>query len=189
MALTSPASSGRSVEVWLPKDRETVQLIVEGYFDRLNVHRPVFLQKDFEKILNDLYDGHTISHDPGYVCSVYLILALGTLSELNHRAVKREMENKGDILGPLGPSMAKKLMPEDWPEHDEFMDRALAVKPDLRVTISSLQALILLHWYLYTEVSLTLPSTFSTELNTYPPSDKVVHSGASWAAWCDLALS
>lgn len=131
-----------------------VQLVVEGYFERLNAHRPVFHRKDFEKILNDLYDGHTISHDPGYVCSVYLILALGTLSELNHRAVKSEKEHKGDVLGPLGPSMAKKLMPEDWPEHDEFMDRALAVKPDLRVTISSLQALILLHWYLYTEVCL-----------------------------------
>ncbi|KAF8240685.1 hypothetical protein L208DRAFT_1384110 [Tricholoma matsutake] len=150
VSLSNTASS-RSFEVWLPKDREMVQHVVECYFTRLNVHRPVFLRKDFEKILNDLYDGHTVSHDPGYICSVYLILALGTLSELNHRAVKTETERKWDILGPLGPPMAKKLMPEDWPEHDEFMDRALAVKPDLRVTISSLQALILLHWYLYTE--------------------------------------
>jgi len=130
-----------------------VQQVVERYFERLNVHRPVFLRKDFEKILNDLYDGVTASHDPGYVCSVYLVLALGTLSELNNRAVKTELDNKGDGQGPLGPFMAKKLMP-DWPEHDEFFDRALAVKPNLRVTISSLQALILLHWYLYTEVNL-----------------------------------
>jgi hypothetical protein len=62
---------------------------------------------------------------------VYLILALGTLSELNHRVVKLE---------PIGL-------------HDKFTGRALAVKPDLHVTISSLQALILQHWYLYTEVS------------------------------------
>jgi hypothetical protein len=148
---SSPPSS--SVDVWLPKDRNMVEHVVQGYFDRLNVHRPVYLRKDFEKILSDLYDGRTVSHDPGYICSVYLILALGTLSELNHCAVKEELEHKGDVLGPLGPSMAKKLLPEDWPEHDEFLDRALAVKPDLRVTISSLQALILLHWYLYTEVS------------------------------------
>lgn len=130
-----------------------VQTVVDRYFNCLNVHRPVFLRKDFEKILNDLYDGLAVTHDPGYLCSVYLVLALGTLSELNHRAVKSELDHKGDVLGTLGPSMAKKLMSEDWPEHDEFMDRALAVKPDLRVTMSSLQALILLHWYLYTEVS------------------------------------
>jgi hypothetical protein len=43
-------------------------------------------------------------------------------------------------------------MPSDWPTHDEFFARALSIKPDLRVSVSSLQALILLHWYLYTEV-------------------------------------
>ena len=50
-------------------------------------------------------------------------------------------------------SALKWIMPADWPSQEEFFDRALAVKPDLRVTLSSLQALILLHWYLYTEVS------------------------------------
>jgi hypothetical protein len=139
-----------------------VQHVVDGYFERLNVHRPVFLRKDFEKILNDLYDGLAVSHDPGYLCSVYLVLALGTLSELNHRAVSKEMEHKSDVPGPFVPSIAQKLMPHDWPEHDEFMDRALAVKPDLRVTISSLQALILLHWYLYTEVRLPNPCSMYT---------------------------
>jgi hypothetical protein len=133
------------------------------------------VRSDFEKILNDLYDGHTVSYDPGYICSVYLILALGTLSELNHRAVKSEMENNVDILGPLGSTMAKKLMPLDWPEHDEFFERALAVKPDLRVAISSLQALILLHWYLYTEVTFLFLVLYSTserkilsETRSYP---------------------
>ncbi|KAF5381986.1 hypothetical protein D9615_004227 [Tricholomella constricta] len=151
LELAPPITMGSSVEVWLPKDRKMVQHVVEGYFVRLNVHRPVFVRKDFEKTLNDLYDGRTVSHDPGYICSVYLVLALGTLSELNHRAVKAEMEGSGNNLGHLGSTVAKKFMPHDWPEHDEFFERALAVKPDLRVTISSLQALILLHWYLYTE--------------------------------------
>ncbi|KAF9466465.1 hypothetical protein BDZ94DRAFT_1212491 [Collybia nuda] len=153
LSLNGPLSSAPSVNIWLPKDRKMIQHIVDGYFVRLNLHRPVFERKDFEKILNDLYDGHTVSHDPGYICSVYLVLALGTLSELNHRAVKADVENKADLLGHLGSSVAKKLMPHDWPEHDEFFERALSVKPDLRVTISSLQALILLHWYLYTEAS------------------------------------
>ncbi|TFK40059.1 fungal-specific transcription factor domain-containing protein [Crucibulum laeve] len=149
LSLPAPSSDAPSVDVWLPKDRKMVHYIVDVYFTRLNHHRPVYVREEFEKILNDLYDGQTIAHDPGYVCSVYLILALGTLSELNHRAVKADIENKADAH--LGTAMAKKLMPSNWPEHDEFFERALSVKPDLRVTISSLQALILLHWYLYTE--------------------------------------
>lgn len=151
---SGPAALAPSVEVWLPKDRRMVHDIAEVYFTRLNHHRPVFVREDFEKILNDLYDGHTVSHDPGYICSLYLVLALGTLSELNHRAIKSDVDNKGDVhMEHLGSAVAKRLMPHDWPEHDEFFERALSVKPDLRVTISSLQALILLHWYLYTEVS------------------------------------
>lgn len=154
-----------------------VQHIVDGYFVRLNLHRPVFERKEFEKILNDLYDGRTVTHDPGYICSVYLILALGTLSELNHRAVKADAENK-DFLGHLGSSVAKKLMPHGWPEHDEFFERALAVKPDLRVTITSLQALILLHWYLYTEVVFIYLSIFLPVPYTFH-SVKAAPSGVS----------
>ncbi len=151
LSLSGPISESPSVEVWLPKDRVMAQYIVGVYFTRLNIHRPVFFRKDFEKILIDLYDGQKLGHDAGYVCSVYLILALGTLSELNHRAANSDVDSKVDVH--LGSAMAKKLMPLDWPTHDEFFERALAIKPDLRVTISSLQALILLHWYLYTEVS------------------------------------
>ena len=150
LALRSPISTAPTVEVWLPKDRKSAKLIVDTYFTRLNIHRPVFIRKDFEKILDDLYDGLTISHDPGYICSVYLVLALGTLSELNHRAIKATEASGDDNVG-LGPS-AKKLMPPNWPEHDEFFARALSVESDLRVTLSSLQAQILMHWYLYTEV-------------------------------------
>ncbi|KAF8876723.1 hypothetical protein BD779DRAFT_1613239 [Infundibulicybe gibba] len=107
LELSGPSSTGASVEVWLPKDRKMVQHIVEVYFTRLNHHRPVFFRKDFEKTLSDLYEGATLSHDPGFICSF----------ELNNRAVNDEH---------LGPA------------HDEFFERALS-------------ALILLHWYLYTE--------------------------------------
>lgn len=151
LSIYRPTSNASTVEVWLPKDRNMVKHIVDVYFTHLNPHRPVFSRKDFDRILNDLYDGKTVSHDPGYVCSIYLILALGTLSDLNQRAVKEDIDSKAEVMQHLGPAIAKKIMPHDWPQHDEFFERALAVKPDLRVTISSLQALILLHWYLYTE--------------------------------------
>jgi len=141
---TTPMSS--SVHVWLPKDRGIVKHIVEIYFSRLNYHRPVFEHKSFLAALDNIYDGPPTPHDPGLVCSLYLILALGTLSDLNHRITQSGERTH------VSHTVVKKFMPADWPEHDEFLERALAVKPDLRVTISSLQALILLHWYLYTEV-------------------------------------
>ena len=152
LSLYGPLSSSPTVDVWLPKNRKMAEHVLEIYFSRLNLHRPVFSRKDFEKILNDLYGGATEFHDPGHVLSMYLIFALGTLSELNHRAVKADLDSNKSTQH-LGPEAAKKLMPSDWPAHDEFFARALAIKPDLRVTISSLQALILLHWYLYIEVS------------------------------------
>ena len=127
--------------------------IVDVYFTRLNHHRPVFTRATFQKQLDALYNG-TAAHDPGFVCSVYLVLALGTLSELNHRVSGAE---KGGQQVGTGPALSK-FMPQDWPSQEEFFDRALAVKPELRITLSSLQALILLHWYLYTEVRLSLTS-------------------------------
>ncbi|KIP11070.1 hypothetical protein PHLGIDRAFT_84228 [Phlebiopsis gigantea 11061_1 CR5-6] len=143
--MATPASDAPDI-IWLPKDRDMVRNVLDAYFTRLNYHRPVFTRSTFEKTLETLYAG-TAPHDPGYVCSLYLILALGTLSELNHRVNGAEKE--GQTINP-GPGL-RKLLPADWPSSEEFFDRALAVKPDLRVTISSLQALILLHWYLYTE--------------------------------------
>lgn len=138
-----------SIPVWLPKDRKTVGNMIKIYFERLNFHRPALMQQSFEQKLAALYDGQTVQHDPGYICCVYLVFALATLSELNHLVSVHEKE------GAAGPVNPKLLMP-DWPTHEEFFDRALAVKPDLRVSVSSLQALILLHWYLYTEVCLFL---------------------------------
>jgi hypothetical protein len=147
IATIGPASV---VDVWLPKDRAMVKRVVDVYFSRLNCHRPVFVQKDFVKLLDDMYDGTGALHDPGLVCSTYLILALGTLSELSHCVSQNAERSEVD------PSAVKKLMPSDWPDQEELFERALSVKPDLRVTISSLQALILLHWYLYTEVRLVV---------------------------------
>jgi hypothetical protein len=72
---------------------------------------------------------------------------LGTLSELNHRVFQHDNGGKT----PTQHS-TKDLMGATWPDHEDFFECALIVKPELRVTASSLQALILLHWYLYTEV-------------------------------------
>ncbi|KJA23007.1 hypothetical protein HYPSUDRAFT_614687 [Hypholoma sublateritium FD-334 SS-4] len=147
LSFYGPISKSAQVDVWLPKDRNFARHIVDVYFTRLNIHRPVYARKELEKILADLYDGHTPIYDPGHVCSIYLVFALGTLSELNHRAASKLSEKDGH----LGSAVAKKLMPAEWPSHDEFFERSLVVKPDLLVSITSLQALILLHWYLYIE--------------------------------------
>lgn len=150
-ALTVPVGSPSvtsTLAFWLPKDRKMVNRIVEVYFTQLNTHRPVFFRSDFETRLNALYDDKNVQHDPGFVCSTYLILALGTLSDLNHRV---SLIDSGTKAPGDSPILAKNLLSSDWPEYYEFFERALAVKPHLRVTISSLQALILLQWYLYTE--------------------------------------
>jgi hypothetical protein len=138
-----PNTPMRAVTIWLPKDRAMTKRIVDIYFTRLDVHRPTFIRRDFETTLDRLYDEVPVQHDPGYVCSLYLVLALGTMCDLN-RALSETSASSSNL---------KKLHPPGWPEHVEFFERALAIKPDLRVTLSSLQALILLHWYLYTEVS------------------------------------
>ncbi len=156
--ISSPNAPGpaHTFSAFLPKDRDMVQHIVHIYFERLNYHRPVFLCHEFEATLAQLYAGETQQHDPGFLCSVYLVLALGTLSELNHRACGLDREAKNKITAGGSPSLShvniKTLMPPDWPDHEDFFQRALSIKPELRVTISSLQAIILLHWYLYTEV-------------------------------------
>ncbi|KAI5987176.1 fungal-specific transcription factor domain-containing protein [Pisolithus marmoratus] len=134
----SPSTVPSTLTFWLPKDRKMVNRIVDVYFTRLNTHRPVFFRTDFEAVLLRYTTTKT----------VYLILSLGTLSELSHRVSAIEHGAKVPADSPI---MAKELLPGEWPEYYEFFERALAVKPHLRVTISSLQALILLQWYLYTE--------------------------------------
>ncbi|KAF9014643.1 hypothetical protein BDZ89DRAFT_1220977, partial [Hymenopellis radicata] len=108
-------------------------------------------KKVFQASLDDLHSNRTTIHDPGFICSLYLVLALGTLSEASH--LSSEVEGGEDVtMSPPNKPLPKGAMPPEWPDHDEFFKRALGVKPDLKVTISSLQALILLHLYLYTEV-------------------------------------
>ncbi|KAE9403609.1 hypothetical protein BT96DRAFT_917383 [Gymnopus androsaceus JB14] len=175
---SQPFSASSSMDIWLPTDRNTLLDIVDVYFSRLNVHRPVFFRHQFLQALNQLYDEGASSRpvfDPGFICSLYLVLALGTLSELNRSGYpgevpaadgdvsmddegsKEEQDSASPRLRSKGRMAAKATtasnsrLPPDWPAHDEFFDRALAVKPELRVTLSSLQALILLQWYLYAE--------------------------------------
>lgn len=136
-----------TIDVWLPRDRDMVKRIISVYFDRLNYHRPIFFRAEFERTVETLYDGKMNQHDPGFICSLYLVLALGTLSELNHRVFQHDND-----FGRTNHISTEELMGNSWPAHEEFFECALVVKPDLRVTVSSLQALILLHWYLYTEV-------------------------------------
>jgi hypothetical protein len=82
-----------SIKIWLPKDRQTVNHIVNVYFSRLNYNRPALDQGDFDRNLNALYDGHiTVHHDQGFICMLYLVLALGTLNEVNHRANKMDKD-------------------------------------------------------------------------------------------------
>lgn len=170
------------MEVWLPRDRSMVNHIVEVYFTRLNPHRPVFSRREFERLLKNVYDNDQSVHDPGFMMSLYLVMALGTLSELNHRfgasVAQQDPSHYGGALG----FASKTLMPPEWPDYDEFFERALGVKPDLRVTVSSLQALILLHWYLYTEVGFLTFLSSSMSLINPPHSAKAAASGASSAA-------
>ncbi|KIK62367.1 hypothetical protein GYMLUDRAFT_41790 [Collybiopsis luxurians FD-317 M1] len=181
----SPPLAGASpMDIWIPNDRDTLLDVVNVYFTRLNPHRPVFFRHQFIEALNQLYEEGATSRpvfDPGFICSLYLVLALGTLSKLNRSGYQGELSStngdalmdedadgsKEDVSSPRSRSFnrSKKAtksaaasadpdssrLPPDWPAHDEFFDRALAVKPELRVTLSSLQALILLHWYLYAE--------------------------------------
>lgn len=141
------------MEIWLPRDRNLVQHIVDVYFSRLNIHRPVYFKHTFQKSLDDMYLDRMALHDPGFICGLYLVLALGTLSEISHRSSEMMEAGEDTPMSPPNPDSLKGAMPAEWPDHDEFFKRALGVKPDLKVTVSSLQALILLHLYLYTEVS------------------------------------
>lgn len=98
-----------------------------------------------------------LASDAGFLCSVYLVFALGTMAVRNRRA---HGSDSGDG------------MEENWPSHEDFYDLALLLKPDLANSISTLQALILLHWYLYCEVrgSLVLNSfsLFVSMLFSFP---------------------
>jgi hypothetical protein len=141
----------------LPRNRELAHTILSSYFDHLNPHRPVFIQSEFMVQINALYRaidrveagappsppnpnvpaGWETANDAGFLCAVYLVFALGTMVVRNRRL--HAMTSRPDDL--------------PWPSHEEFFDLAWRLKPELANSISTLQALILLHWYLYCEVS------------------------------------
>ncbi|KAL1728187.1 fungal-specific transcription factor domain-containing protein [Schizophyllum commune] len=156
-------------QLYLPADIRTVRHVMDVYFDRLNVHRPVFERAEFDDRVIQLYAGiegaETLRaprpateepdtrpgdppqveartsqidarNDPGFISAFLYILALGTMSELNNKLTS------GDQPLPVPPT---------WPQYDEFFLRAMATRPDWRMTLSSLQAAVLLHWYLYTD--------------------------------------
>ncbi|CCA71448.1 hypothetical protein PIIN_05387 [Serendipita indica DSM 11827] len=137
-SLPSPSFSTSELDlVWLPLNRKIANHMVEMYFKRLNFHRPIFEKQDYLRRFDMLYSNDTVSTDDvGFLCSTYLILALATLSEMH------QPEQNADWVMELK---------QDWPTHEQLFARALVVKPELRVTISSLQALLLLQWYLYSE--------------------------------------
>jgi len=162
-----------SVKIWLPKDRQTVKHIIDVYFTRLNYNRPALDQADFERDLKSLYDGDiTTRHDQGFICMLYLVLALGTLNDVNHHA-NRESPS-------ASPIFRKRPMPEGWPEHGEFFEWGLFYKPEIQATTSALQALILLHWYLYTEVHLADLIGISTASN-FDPAAGTFALAPSWS--------
>ncbi|KAG8806209.1 hypothetical protein FRC17_005127, partial [Serendipita sp. 399] len=137
-ALPSPSFSTSELDtVWLPSSRKIANHMVEMYFKRLNHHRPIFEKGNFLRRFELLYSTDAVAMDDvGFICSTYLILALATLSEMHQPEQKPEWVSE---------------LKADWPTHEQLFSRALVVKPELRVTISSLQALLLLQWYLYSE--------------------------------------
>ncbi|KZP00658.1 hypothetical protein CALVIDRAFT_283840 [Calocera viscosa TUFC12733] len=155
-------------KVFLPKNRTEVARLVDVYFQRLNHLRPVFSSRAwFDNKLREEYElidrwnafGTLVDttakpkpppektkrrrrgkkdeereDDPGFLCSVYLILALSRMADI---ASDRQEAKRSDM--------------KHFPVPAHFFKRAVQSKAELRVTISSLQALILMQWYLYTE--------------------------------------
>lgn len=134
----------------LPREREITNQVLTAYFTELNPYRPIFDDADVREKIDILYCSISsdadvrasvatskhpdIAGDSGFLCCMYLIFALGTLCVQNRRIHQAER------------------VEENWPNHEEFYDLALALKPDLQNSISTLQALLILHWYLFTEV-------------------------------------
>jgi hypothetical protein len=128
-------STPEPTTIYIPRDHQTTEYVIETYFKYLNIHRPVFTRTAFLDQVNQLYANNT-ANDPGFLCSFYLILALGTLYIVS----QEQQDSSAPLFG------------NGWPVYRDFFSLALNVEQNLRITTSSIQALILLHWYLYTEV-------------------------------------
>ncbi|KAI0649607.1 fungal-specific transcription factor domain-containing protein [Trametes meyenii] len=125
--------------VSLPASREIVIKILDTYFSYLNPNRPVLFRESFQRELDMMYDGQVVPYDVGFLCSTYLVFALGTLYDI------KASGNDGDTGAGEYTSV-----PPLWPGHEEFFELVLVFKSHLSTTTSSLQALLLLYWYLYT---------------------------------------
>lgn len=146
------AGATAGFEFRLPRDRELTKMVLNSYFDYLNTHRPVFIQSEFMTQINSLYDAldaldpssalgrmssaasrplPEIASDAGFLCSVYLVFALGTMAVRNRRL------------------HANDSRPDDlpWPSHEEFFRprvevEARACEYDLDASVSRSLALV-----------------------------------------------
>lgn len=89
---------------------------------------------DFQRDLTSLYRGRW-SQDIASIFLVYFVLSLGTVCETDVNIVTRSSAT------------------HEWPRHDEFYQRGLCFKPESPDSIQCLQGLILLHRYLFLQVS------------------------------------
>lgn len=145
-----PLAASESAQAFvLPRDRDVLDNVLTVYFTELNVYRPIFDEVELREKIDVLYATVApeaelrqtvatskypdIAEDAGFLASVYLALALGSLCVENRRRHEA------------------KQVEENWPSPEEFYDYALALKPYLRNTLPTLQALLALHWYLYVE--------------------------------------
>lgn len=135
-------------DFYFPRDRAYARHCVEAYFQDLNPHRPVFVRHSFVEVFEAMYDHvenkpsqpstrvKALMEDAGFLFSSYLVLALGALYEETKRQHAAQPEER-----------------PGFPRASLFGVVALKVKPYLLTGVTALQALILLHWYLYIEVS------------------------------------
>ncbi|KAF8317098.1 hypothetical protein DL93DRAFT_2154390 [Clavulina sp. PMI_390] len=150
---TALPRSGTQQPLHLPLDREVGGHMLTQYFQNLNPYRPIVDEVEFYAKLEVLYSSISpdaavrasvasskyadVVEDSGFLCTVYLLYALGTLHVYHMRI--HEGDSSQAIAEPT------------WPTSEEFYDSALALKPELQNTVSTLQALLVLYWYLFTE--------------------------------------
>ncbi|KAF9520914.1 hypothetical protein BS47DRAFT_1378679 [Hydnum rufescens UP504] len=116
---------------FLPRNRDRVASVLKTYFDDLNPHRPVFIREEFIAMVDSLYD--SLEDEKAAAISPNTRHAVPGKSELQTRFAPR-VQNLWD-----------------WPHPETFYEYAISLKPDLPNSITTLQAFILLHWYLYIE--------------------------------------
>ncbi|PFH46649.1 hypothetical protein AMATHDRAFT_7560 [Amanita thiersii Skay4041] len=120
--------------IWVPKNRETLHRIVDIYFQRLNTHRLVFSRQEFDEIVAKVYEGR--DYDPGQLCSVYLVLALGLLSEQNHQTWVASLMHGRPLAG--FPNWYNPFLPKRTPT--PVPDTVFSQYLELSALVSEIQA-------------------------------------------------